>query len=77
MEYNNENNVNEINQMETGLKNNINRKSVDFKGINKLKKIKNKIKKNDVSLDNKKVLQKKRKRRKKKKSHNQFINPRK
>ena len=67
MEYNNENNVNEINQMETGLKNNINRKSVDFKGINKLKKIKNKIKKNDVSLDNKKVLQKKRKRRKKRK----------
>ena len=67
MEYNNENNMNEINQMETGLKNNINRKSVDFKGINKLKKIKNKIKKNDVSLDNKKVLQKKRKRRKKRK----------
>ena len=67
MEYNNENNMNEINQMETGLKNNIKRKSVDFKGINKLKKIKNKIKKNDVSLDNKKVLQKKRKRRKKRK----------
>ena len=67
MEYNNENNMNEINQMENGLKNNINRKSVDFKGINKLKKIKNKIKKNDVSLDNKKVLQKKRKRRKKRK----------
>ena len=67
MEYNNENNMNEINQMETGLKNNINRKSVDFKGINKLKKIKNKIKKNDVRLDNKKVLQKKRKRRKKRK----------
>ena len=67
MEYNNENNMNEINQTETGLKNNINRKSVDFKGINKLKKIKNKIKKNDVSLDNKKVLQKKRKRRKKRK----------
>ena len=67
MEYNNENNMNEINHMETGLKNNINRKSVDFKGINKLKKIKNKIKKNDVSLDNKKVLQKKRKRRKKRK----------
>ena len=67
MEYNNENNMNEINQMETGLKNNTNRKSVDFKGINKLKKIKNKIKKNDVSLDNKKVLQKKRKRRKKRK----------
>ena len=67
MECNNENNMNEINQMETGLKNNINRKSVDFKGINKLKKIKNKIKKNDVSLDNKKVLQKKRKRRKKRK----------
>ena len=67
MEYNNENNMNEINQMETGLKNNINRKSVDFKVINKLKKIKNKIKKNDVSLDNKKVLQKKRKRRKKRK----------
>ena len=67
MEYNNENNMNEINQMETGLKNNINRKSVDFKGINKLKKIKNKIKKNEASLDNKKVLQKKRKRRKKRK----------
>ena len=67
MEYNNENNMNEINHMETGLKNNINRKSVDFKGINKLKKIKNKIKKNDLSLDNKKVLQKKRKRRKKRK----------
>ena len=67
MECNNENNMNGINQMETGLKNNINRKSVDFKGINKLKKIKNKIKKNDVSLDNKKVLQKKRKRRKKRK----------
>ena len=67
MECDNENNMNEINQMETGLKNNINRKSVDFKGINKLKKIKNKIKKNDVSLDNKKVLQKKRKRRKKRK----------
>ena len=67
MECNNENNMNEINHMETGLKNNINRKSVDFKGINKLKKIKNKIKKNDVSLDNKKVLQKKRKRRKKRK----------
>ena len=67
MEYNNENNINEINQMETSLKNNINRTSADFKGINKLKKIKNKIKKNDVSLDNKKVLQKKRKRRKKRK----------
>ena len=67
MEYNNENNMNEINQMETGLKNSVGRKSVDFKGINKLKKIKNKIKKNDVSLDNKKVLQKKRKRRKKRK----------
>ena len=67
MEYNNENNTNQINQMEPGLKNNINRTSADFKGINKLKKIKNKIKKNDVSLDNKKVLQKKRKRRKKRK----------
>ena len=67
MEYNNENNMNQINQMEPGLKNNINRTSADFKGINKLKKIKNKIKKNDVSLDNKKVLQKKRKRRKKRK----------
>ena len=48
MEYNNENNTNQINQMEPGLKNNINRTSADFKGINKLKKIKNKIKKNDV-----------------------------
>jgi hypothetical protein len=67
MDYNNENNINEINQMETGLKNNINRTSADFKGINKLKKIKNKIKKNEASLDNKKVLQKKRKRRKKRK----------
>ena len=65
MEYNNENNMNEINQMENSLKNNINRTSADFKGINKLKKIKNK--KNDVSLDNKKCLQKKRKRRKKRK----------
>ena len=67
MEYNNENNMNEINQMENSLKNNINRTSTDFKGINKLKKIKNKNKKNDVSLDNKKCLQKKRKRRKKRK----------
>ena len=67
MEYNNENNMNEINQMENSLKNNINRTSADFKGINKLKKIKNKNKKNDVSLDNKKCLQKKRKRRKKRK----------
>jgi len=67
MEYNNENNMNEINQMENSLKNNINRASADFKGINKLKKIKNKNKKNDVSLDNKKCLQKKRKRRKKRK----------
>ena len=67
MEYNNENNMNEINQMENSLKNNINRTSADFKGLNKLKKIKNKNKKNDVSLDNKKCLQKKRKRRKKRK----------
>ena len=67
MEYNNENNMNEINQMENSLKNNINRTSADFKGINKLKTIKNKNKKNDVSLDNKKCLQKKRKRRKKRK----------
>ena len=67
MEYNNENNMNEINQMENSLKNNINRTSADFKDINKLKTIKNKNKKNDVSLDNKKCLQKKRKRRKKRK----------
>ena len=67
MEYNNENNMNEINQMENGIKNNINKSNSDFKSINKLKKIKNKIKKNDVSLDNKKCLQKKRKRRKKRK----------
>ena len=67
MEYNNENNMNEINQMENSLKNNINRTSADFKGINKLKKIKNKNKKSDISLDNKKCLQKKRKRRKKRK----------
>ena len=67
MEYNNENNMNEINQMENGIKNNLNKSNSDFKSINKLKKIKNKIKKNDVSLDNKKCLQKKRKRRKKRK----------
>ena len=66
IQYNNENNMNEINQIETGMKNSINRNN-DIQGNKIRKTIKNKIKKKDLSVDNKKVLNKKRRRKKKRK----------
>lgn len=46
MQFNNENNMNEMNQIETAIKNNINKNSAEIQGNNKAKKIgKNKTKK--------------------------------
>ena len=69
MDLNNENNMNQINQMDNTLKNNTNKNNTEIQGTNKNKKIKTKIKKKDLSLDNNKklLLNKKRRRRKKKK----------
>ena len=66
MDLNNENNMN---QMDNTLKNNTNRNNAEIQGTSKSKKIKTKIKKKDLSLDNNKklLLNKKRRRRKKKK----------
>ena len=67
MQYNNENNMNEITQIETGIKNSLN-KSNEMKGNNKIKKIvKKQLKKKDISLDNKKLINKKRRRKKRRK----------
>ena len=67
MQYNNENNMNEINQIETGIKNSLN-KGNEMKGNNKIKKIvKKQLKKKDISLDNKKLINKKRRRKKRRK----------
>ena len=67
MQYNNENNMNEINQIETGIKNSLN-KSNEMRGNNKIKKIvKKQLKKKDISLDNKKLINKKRRRKKRRK----------
>jgi hypothetical protein len=50
MQFNNENNMNEMNQIETAIKNNINKNSAEIQGNNKAKKIgKNKTKKKDNS----------------------------
>ena len=68
MQFNNENNMNEMNQIETAIKNNINKNSAEIQGNNKAKKIgKNKTKKKDNSLDNKKFINKKRRRKKRRK----------
>jgi len=68
MQFNNENNMNEINQIENGIKNNINKNSNEIQRNNKIRKIgKNKIKKKDISFDNKKFINKKRRRKKKRK----------
>ena len=69
MDLNNENNMNQMNQMNNTLKNNNNKNNTEIQGTNKNKKIKTKIKKKDLSLDNNKklLLNKKRRRRKKKK----------
>ena len=68
LQFNNENNMNEMNQLETGVKNSINKNNKETQGNNKSKKIgKNKIKKKDASLDNKKLLNKKRRRKKRRK----------
>ena len=69
MDLNNENNMNQMNQMDNTLKNNNNKNNSEIQGTNKNKKIKTKIKKKDLSLDNNKklLLNKKRRRRKKKK----------
>ena len=68
MQFNNENNMNEINQIENGIKNNINKNSNEIQRNNKIRKIgKNKIKKKDNSFDNKKLINKKRRRKKKRK----------
>ena len=69
MDLNNENNMNQMNQMDNTLKNNTNKNNTEIQGTNKNKKIKTKIKKKDLSLDNNKklLLNKKRRRRKKKK----------
>ena len=69
MDLNNENNMNKKNQMDNTLKNNNNKNNTEIQGTNKNKKIKTKIKKKDLSLDNNKklLLNKKRRRRKKKK----------
>ena len=69
MDLNNENNMNQMNQMDNTLKNNNNKNNTEIQGTNKNKKIKTKIKKKDLSLDNNKklLLNKKRRRRKKKK----------
>ena len=68
-DLNNENNMNQMNQMDNTLKNNNNKNNTEIQGTNKNKKIKTKIKKKDLSLDNNKklLLNKKRRRRKKKK----------
>ena len=69
MDLNNENNMNQMNQMDNTLKNNNNKNNTEIQGTSKIKKIKTKIKKKDLSLDNNKklLLNKKRRRRKKKK----------
>ena len=69
MDLNNENNMNQMNQMDNTLKNNTNKNNTEIQGTSKIKKIKTKIKKKDLSLDNNKklLLNKKRRRRKKKK----------
>ena len=68
LQFNNENNMNEMNQLETGVKSSINKNNKETQGNNKSKKIgKNKIKKKDASLDNKKLLNKKRRRKKRRK----------
>ena len=68
MHFNNENNMNEINQIENSVKNNINKNNTEIQGNNKLKKIgKNKTKKKDISFDNKKFINKKRRRKKRRK----------
>ena len=69
MDLNNENNMNQMNQMDNTLKNNTNKNNTEIQGTSKNKKIKTKIKKKDLSLDNNKklLLNKKRRRRKKKK----------
>ena len=69
MDLNNENNMNQTNQMDNTLKNNTNKNNTEIQGTSKNKKIKTKIKKKDLSLDNNKklLLNKKRRRRKKKK----------
>ena len=68
-DLNNENNMNQMNQMDNTLKNNNNKNNTEIQGTSKNKKIKTKIKKKDLSLDNNKklLLNKKRRRRKKKK----------
>jgi hypothetical protein len=69
IDLNNENNMNQMNQMDNTLKINTNKNNTEIQGTNKNKKIKTKIKKKDLSLDNNKklLLNKKRRRRKKKK----------
>ena len=69
MDLNNENNMNQMNQMDNTVKNNNNKNNAEIQGTSKYKKIKTKIKKKDLSLDNNKklLLNKKRRRRKKKK----------
>ena len=69
MDLNNENNMNQMNQTDNTLKNNTNKNNTEIQGTSKNKKIKTKIKKKDLSLDNNKklLLNKKRRRRKKKK----------
>ena len=69
MDLNNENNMNQMNQMDNTLKINTNKNNTEIQGTSKNKKIKTKIKKKDLSLDNNKklLLNKKRRRRKKKK----------
>ena len=69
MDLNNENNMNQMNQMDNTLKNNTNKNNTEIQGTSKNKKIRTKIKKKDLSLDNNKklLLNKKRRRRKKKK----------
>ena len=69
MDLNNENNMNQMNQMDNTLKINTNKNNTEIQGTSKNKKIKTKIKKKDLSIDNNKklLLNKKRRRRKKKK----------
>ena len=69
IDLNNENNMKQMNQMDNTLKINTNKNNTEIQGTNKNKKIKTKIKKKDLSLDNNKklLLNKKRRRRKKKK----------
>ena len=54
MDLNNENNMNQMNQMDNTLKNNNNKNNTEIQGTSKNKKIKTKIKKKDLSIDNNK-----------------------